>query len=160
MDKTGMGVNIVNDPQMLPVGATLQGGKYKVVAQLAHGGFGKTYKVSFNFTSDGWTSWDNGRWGALPVFVTNNWDFPQNDFYPTAAGGDVLGVVLVSKAAQTNEAYSFSFIADADESIPSMAPFLEASIARFSSSSPAANIKAEIRTSIRTPLKSRYSALI
>lgn len=45
MDKTGMGVNIVNDPQMLPVGATLQGGKYKVVAQLAHGGFGKTYKV-------------------------------------------------------------------------------------------------------------------
>lgn len=45
MDKTGMGVSIVNDPQMLPVGATLQGGKYKVVAQLAHGGFGKTYKV-------------------------------------------------------------------------------------------------------------------
>ena len=47
MDKTGMGVNIVNDPQMLPVGATLQGGKYKVVAQLAHGGFGKTYFQSY-----------------------------------------------------------------------------------------------------------------
>ena len=76
---------------------------------------GKTYKVSFNFTSDGWTSWDNGRWAALPVFVTNNWDFPQNDFYPTAAGGNVLGVTHISKAAQTNEAYSFTFIADAEE---------------------------------------------
>ena len=77
---------------------------------------GNTYKVSFNFTAaDGWTSWDNGRWGALPVFVTNNWDFPQNDFYPTAAGGTVLGVVLVSKAAQTSEAYTFTFVADATE---------------------------------------------
>ena len=52
---------------------------------------GKTYKVSFNFTAaDGWTSWNNGRFAALPVFVTNNWDFPQNDFYPTEAGGTVL----------------------------------------------------------------------
>ena len=77
---------------------------------------GKTYKVSFNFTAeDGWKSWDDGRWAALPVFVTNNWDFPQNEFYPTAAGGDVLGVVHVSKAAQTNAPYSFSFIADAEE---------------------------------------------
>ena len=76
---------------------------------------GKTYKVSFNFTSDGWTSWDNGRWAALPVFVTNEWSFPQNDFYPTAAGGNVLGVTHISKAAQTNEPYSFTFIADAEE---------------------------------------------
>ena len=76
---------------------------------------GETYKVSFNFTSEGWTSWDNGRWAALPVFVTNNWNFPQNDFYPTAVGGQILGFTTLPKAAVTNQLYSFTFTADDTE---------------------------------------------
>ena len=76
---------------------------------------GETYKVSFNFTSEGWTSWDNGRWAALPVFVTNNWDFPQNDFYPTAVGGQVLGFTTLPKAAVSNQPYSLTFTADGTE---------------------------------------------
>ncbi len=76
---------------------------------------GDTYSFSFNFTSEGWTSWDNGRWAALPVFVTNNWDFPQNDFYPTAVGGQVLGFTTLPKAAVTNQPYSVKFIADGEE---------------------------------------------
>lgn len=76
---------------------------------------GETYRVSFNFTSDGWTSWDNDRWAALPVFVTNNWDFPQNDFYPTAVGGEILGFTTLPKTAQNNAPHSFTFVADAPE---------------------------------------------
>lgn len=76
---------------------------------------GETYRVSFNFTSDGWTSWDNDRWAALPVFVTNNWDFPQNDFYPTAVGGEILGFTTIPKTAQNNAPHSFTFVADASE---------------------------------------------
>ena len=76
---------------------------------------GETYRLSFNFTSEGWTSWDNGRWAALPVFVTNNWDFPQNDFYPTSVGGQVLGFTTLPKAAVTNQPYSFTFTADGTE---------------------------------------------
>ena len=76
---------------------------------------GDTYRFSFNFTSEGWTSWDNGRWAALPVFVTNNWDFPQNDFYPTSVGGSVLGYTTLPKAAVTDQPYSFSFTADGTE---------------------------------------------
>lgn len=76
---------------------------------------GETYRVSFNFTSDGWTSWDNGRWAALPVFVTNNWGFPQQDYYPTSVGGDILGFVTLPKAAANNQPYSFNFTADASE---------------------------------------------
>jgi hypothetical protein len=76
---------------------------------------GETYRVSFNFTSDGWTSWDNNRWAALPVFVTNNWDFPQNDFYPTAVGGEILGFTTLPKTAQNNAPHSFTFVADAPE---------------------------------------------
>lgn len=76
---------------------------------------GETYRVSFNFTSDGWTSWDNDRWAALPVFVTNNWDFPQNDFYPTAVGGEILGFTTIPKTAQNNAPHSFTFVADATE---------------------------------------------
>jgi hypothetical protein len=76
---------------------------------------GETYRVSFNFTSDGWTSWNNDRWAALPVFVTNNWDFPQNDFYPTAVGGEILGFTTLPKTAQNNAPHSFTFVADAPE---------------------------------------------
>jgi hypothetical protein len=76
---------------------------------------GETYRVSFNFTSDGWTSWNNDRWAALPVFVTNNWDFPQNDFYPTAVGGEILGFTTLPKTAQNNAPHSFTFVADATE---------------------------------------------
>ena len=74
-----------------------------------------TYRFSFNFTSEGWTSWDNGRWAALPVFVTNNWNFPQNDFYPTAVDDQVLGFVHLPKEAVTNEPYSITFNADNTE---------------------------------------------
>ena len=76
---------------------------------------GEAYRFSFNFTSEGWTSWDNGRWAALPVFVTNNWDFPQNDFYPTSVGGSILGYITLPKAAVTNQPYSFTFVADGTE---------------------------------------------
>ncbi|MBO5888323.1 MAG: Ig-like domain-containing protein [Bacteroidaceae bacterium] len=76
---------------------------------------GETYRVSFNFTSDGWTSWDNDRWAALPVFVTNNWDFPQNDYYPTSVGGEILGFTTLPKTAQNNAPHSFTFVADAPE---------------------------------------------
>lgn len=76
---------------------------------------GGTYRVSFNFTSDGWTSWDNNRWAALPVFVTNNWDFPQVDYYPTSVGGEILGFTTLPKTAQDNAPHSFTFVADATE---------------------------------------------
>ena len=76
---------------------------------------GETYRVSFNFTTDGWKSWDDGRWAALPVFVTNNWDFPQNDYYPTAVGGEILGFTTLPKTAQNNAPHSFTFVADAPE---------------------------------------------
>ena len=77
---------------------------------------GETYRVSFNFTSDGWTSWDNGKWAALPVFVTNNWDFGR-EIYPTSVGGEILGVVGLPKAAMSNQPYSFTFVADGTEAV-------------------------------------------
>lgn len=76
---------------------------------------GDNYRFSFNFTSEGWKSWDDGAWAALPVFVTNNWDFPQNNYYPTVVDDQVLGFVHLPKAAVTDEPYSISFIADATE---------------------------------------------
>ena len=70
---------------------------------------GDTYRVSFDFTSDGWSSWSS--YSTLPFFVTNNWDFGR-EIYPTSAGGEILGVVGLPQAAMTNKHYSFTFVAD------------------------------------------------
>lgn len=75
---------------------------------------GETYRVSFNFTSEGWNSWST--YTQLPVFVTNNWDFGRA-MVPSGVGGEVLGYVGLPQAALTNQPYSFTFIADGTEAV-------------------------------------------
>lgn len=75
---------------------------------------GETYRVSFNFTSEGWNSWSS--YTQLPVFVTNNWDFGRS-MVPSGVGGEVLGYVGLPQAALTNQPYSFTFIADGTEAV-------------------------------------------
>lgn len=75
---------------------------------------GETYRVSFNFTSEGWHSWSS--YTQLPVFVTNNWDFGRT-MVPSSVGGEVLGFVGLPQAALTNQPYSFTFTADGTETV-------------------------------------------
>lgn len=75
---------------------------------------GETYRVSFNFTSQGWNSWSS--YTQLPVFVTNNWDFGRT-MVPSSVGGEVLGYVGLPMAALTNQPYSFTFTADGTEAV-------------------------------------------
>ncbi len=73
---------------------------------------GETYRVSFNFTSEGWNSWST--YTQLPFFVTDNWDFGRG-LVPTGVAGEILGYLGLPQAAMTNQPYSFTFTADATE---------------------------------------------
>ena len=75
---------------------------------------GETYRVRFNFTSDGWSSWSS--YTLLPFFVSNNWDFGR-EINPSSVGGEILGVVGLSQAKMTNQPYSFTFVADGTEAV-------------------------------------------
>ncbi|MBP5770751.1 MAG: Ig-like domain-containing protein [Bacteroidaceae bacterium] len=75
---------------------------------------GETYRVSFNFSSQGWNSWSN--YTLIPFFVDNNWDFNRG-FVPSGAGGEVLGYVGLPQAVLDNKPYSFTFTADGTEAV-------------------------------------------
>lgn len=75
---------------------------------------GETYRVSFNFSSQGWNSWSS--YTKLPVFVTNNWDFGRGTV-PSGVGGEVLGYVGLPQDVLTNQPYSFTFVADGTEAV-------------------------------------------
>ena len=75
---------------------------------------GETYRVSFNFTSNGWDSWSS--YTQIPVFVTNNENFGR-ELVPSGASGAVLGFVGLPQAAMTNHPYSFTFTADGTEAV-------------------------------------------
>ena len=75
---------------------------------------GETYRVSFNFSSQGWNSWSSST--KLPVFVTNNWDFGRGTV-PSGVGGEVLGYVGLPQDVLTNQPYSFTFVADGTEAV-------------------------------------------
>ena len=70
---------------------------------------GDTYRVSFNFTSEGWNSWSS--YTLLPFFVINTPEFSRV-LVPTSASGQVLGYVGLTNAAVTNQFNTFKFIAD------------------------------------------------
>ena len=75
---------------------------------------GETYKVSFNFGSQGWNSWSS--FTQLPFFASNTWDFGRN-LVPTGVGGEVLGFVGLTNQAVENEPYSFDFTTDKEEAV-------------------------------------------
>ena len=70
---------------------------------------GKTYRVSFNFTSQGWNSWSS--YTSLPVFAANTESYDRSTA-PSAVGGSVLGMVLLPQSVVTDQPYSFTFTAD------------------------------------------------
>ena len=74
---------------------------------------GKTYRVSFNFSSEGWNSWST--YTQIPVFVVNSWGF-SSTLVPSGASGEVLGYVGLPQGELNNQPYSFTFTAD-DENV-------------------------------------------
>ena len=74
---------------------------------------GKTYRVSFNFSSEGWNSWSS--YTQIPVFVTNSWGF-SSTLVPAGVSGEVLGYVGLPQGVLENQPYSFTFTA-ADENV-------------------------------------------
>ena len=70
---------------------------------------GDAYRVSFNFTSEGWNSWSS--YTLLPFFVINTPEFSRG-LVPTSASGQVLGYVGLTNAAVTDQFNTFKFIAD------------------------------------------------
>ena len=75
---------------------------------------GETYKVSFNFSSQGWNSWSS--YTQLPFFASNTWDFDRG-LVPTKVGGQVLGFVGLTNQAVENEPYSFDFTTDKEDAV-------------------------------------------
>ena len=75
---------------------------------------GETYKVSFEFSSEGWNSWNT--YTQLPFFASNTWDFGRS-LVPTSVGNEVLGFVGLTNQAVENEPYSFDFTTDKEEAV-------------------------------------------
>lgn len=72
---------------------------------------GDDYRVSFDFTSNGWNSWSS--YTAMPFFVTGNEEFGR-ELVPSAVNSEVLGLTKLPQAAVTDQHHSFMFTADRD----------------------------------------------
>ena len=72
---------------------------------------GDTYKLTFKFSTSGWSSWSS--YTVLPFYVFDTEDFGREEVSSTV-GGSILGYVGLPNSATSNQEYTIQFSPNSD----------------------------------------------